>query len=513
MTHTMRRAISVLFALTCVEYITGFIRSIITAGIFGVSAETEAFFLTYPLMLSIVVTISTVIRMTVIPIFIQVKTQSSERDKWEFAINLSNLFFVGLLGLAFVIFLCSSAFVSLVIGNYPEHTKMLAVTSLRLLSLMLIFMGMGSLISALLTAEKMFVIPAVSSVASSIFFIGLVIFLHNFFGVHILLYGVIASAFIYFAVQYTRIAFASPVRYHWHCDMHDENVQIIGALIIPFIISLIATQCARTYESFLASKSFMGSITVLNYARVISEVPARFFYAVIMTAFFPLLSEKVAGFHREEVNTYFSRLVLIILLLGIPATLFCVMFAYPLIRLLFERGAFSSLDTLHTAKAFIFFSLSITAVLISSVLVHMYCILRDIKTMAIITTLAMLFNIAINYLLWKRMSYLGLACGYSLTIILNCSVLLIVFLKKNKEIRLAIEREILYKIAGATVIMGVVILPIWHSLHVANTTFWHLLLRLGFTAIIASITYIAALSFLRVKEAQKFLSRYIIHCR
>lgn len=97
-----------------------------------------------------------------------------------------------------------------------------------------------------------------------------------------------------------------------------------------------------------------------------------------------------------------------LLFLTIPVTLFLGFFGKPLIKLLFERGAFSASDTSAVYSAFSIYIVALPAMVIGTVLGQGYYVLKDTRTVAIIGVGEMVFYVFLCYAFLKSFGYLSI---------------------------------------------------------------------------------------------------------
>jgi len=75
----------------------------------------------------------------------------------------------------------------------------------------------------------------------------------------------------------------------------------------------------------------------------------------IATAYYPFLSEAAVEKNSEKLSNIFRKSNEFALLLGIPITVISFMFANPIVKIVFERGAFDANAVMLTTEAFKYF--------------------------------------------------------------------------------------------------------------------------------------------------------------
>ena len=103
----------------------------------------------------------------------------------------------------------------------------------------------------------------------------------------------------------------------------------------------------------------------------------------------------------------------------IPATVGMIVLANPIVKIVFERGAFDSTATYMTVGALIFYSIGLVGTAAKSMLGRVYYSLQDTKTPMIDSFITIGINIVFNFALIKFMARRGLACNINFR---NCNL-------------------------------------------------------------------------------------------
>ena len=127
----------------------------------------------------------------------------------------------------------------------------------------------------------------------------------------------------------------------------------------PGTVGMAATQINVLVNTVLATGQGTGAVSWLDYAFRLMYLPIGLFGVSIATASTPSVSRMVALKELGKVRSTIAHAVSLMLLLNIPATLGLVVLAQPIVRLIFERGSFTTADTLSTAAALQFYALGL----------------------------------------------------------------------------------------------------------------------------------------------------------
>ena len=86
-----------------------------------------------------------------------------------------------------------------------------------------------------------------------------------------------------------------------------------------------------------------------------------------------------------------------------------IIIAYPIISLLFERGAFSKADTQATVYALQAFALGLPAFVLIKIFATSFFAREDTRTPVKIAVFCLGLNVALTYTLMQMFSYVGIA--------------------------------------------------------------------------------------------------------
>ena len=114
-----------------------------------------------------------------------------------------------------------------------------------------------------------------------------------------------------------------------------------------------------------------------------------------------------------------------LLLLIIPIAGFLVCGAYPVIKLMFERGAFTAQNTAVTSVLLRLYAFSILSASIQEFLARVFLAAKESKTLLAIQAVYVFLNICLNGLLIKLWGAEGLAAATSIASVFSAAFMLI----------------------------------------------------------------------------------------
>ena len=149
------------------------------------------------------------------------------------------------------------------------------------------------------------------------------------------------------------------------------------------------------------------------------------------TALLPLLARQINARDFDGANQSQNRALELTLFLSVPASISLVIIAEPSVRVLFERGAFGSLETIQTAKALAVYATGVPAYVLVKVLVANYFARKDTYTPVKIAFVAVLVNLVLNLILMGPFLHVGIAAATSISGWVNALLLTFVMLKRK----------------------------------------------------------------------------------
>ena len=124
----------------------------------------------------------------------------------------------------------------------------------------------------------------------------------------------------------------------------------------PRILGLAVVQLNFWVNTILASSLPSGSLSALNYAWLLMLLPQGIVAQGMATAAFPTFAALEAGGRYAELRRTLSSTLRAVLFLTIPAAAGLFVWRVPLVRMLFQRGAFTAQSTEWTAYALAFYA-------------------------------------------------------------------------------------------------------------------------------------------------------------
>jgi putative peptidoglycan lipid II flippase len=368
MSHISRSAL-IIAVFIGLEKILGFIRQLIIARQFGLSAELDAFNAANNLPDLIFALISGgALAIAFIPVLSEYLEVSGRAIMWDLFSRVANLVFLVTAALSALIAIFARQLVSWQLGIAPgfEVTQQSLVIDLMRLNLIstLVF-SISGLVIAGLQANQHFLLPAL---ARSMYDVGTLfgviiltpqtgyqigpITLPAFgMGIYGLAYGTILGAVLFLAIQLPGL-----IRYHFRwipkINLHHPGVKQVLRVMGPRIGTMFFVYMVLIYlPDNIASRLPTGSVTALVYGWLIMQVPETLIGTAIGTALLPTISELVSRDERGDFTNSLNRTIRVIIALTLPASVLIAIVIRPLVGV-FGFDSIGSEMVIWTARAF-----------------------------------------------------------------------------------------------------------------------------------------------------------------
>jgi putative peptidoglycan lipid II flippase len=337
------RAAGLVGVLSILGSLLGFIRDLTIAGLFGASAETDAFVVAWtipetatPLLME------GAMAALLIPLF---SHELVRRGNFRQALGGILLPLLGvLLTLTTLTALAAPFLVSVLAPGLAEPET--AERSVRVASLTILLLGLAGYLSAALRARNIFGWPGSIFMAYNVGILASILLFYRSLGIFSAAIGLAVGASFMVLIQlpvFLRSVGVPRPRIRLPADLLERLT-----VFIPLATYTITRHAQVFVERFAGSLLPVGSITQLNYAAKIGQIPMLLALTVAAVTM-PVLSRTAAGGSPDQLRPLVERNYRWVIFLVVPATAFFGVFAGESVGVLFERGAFTSADTEATA--------------------------------------------------------------------------------------------------------------------------------------------------------------------
>lgn len=444
----------VLIMITIFSKILGFGRDMALTYVYGASLISDVYIVSTGIPGILFASVGSALATTFIPLFYEVDKVSRDRAI-KFANNVFNIVII----ISFIMivfgFLFTEELVKLFAIDFTGEKLNLAIKFTRIMILGILFVGLSNIMTSWLQINNEFTIPGMIGFPYNIIVIFSII-LSAFTNPLVMVFGTLLAMFSQFLFQ---LAFSKKYgfKYAIYINLKDQYIRKMIFLLGPVFIGVITSQINAIIDKNLASTLEDGMITVLNSANRLNGFVIGLFIATISSVIYPTLSKLSNDIKdNKQFSKIISKSINMVILILVPTSVGAIVLAEPIVRFVFERGAFDSYATKMTAIALVCYSIGMTGFGLRDILNKVFYSIQDTKTPMINGTICIILNIILNIFLIKFLGHAGLALATSISALI-CIILLLRSL--NRKIGYFGQDKIFktfMKSVISSVIMGIV---------------------------------------------------------
>ncbi len=394
--------------------ILGFIRDLLSASILGANIYSDIFFVAFKLPnLFRRIFAEGAFTQSFLPSFAKAKYKPS------FAFSIFKYIFTIILILSMIVTLFSYQITDILAYGFNDEAKKLAspLVAINFWYLDLIFIV--TFLASLLQYKKHFATTAFSTALLNISLItALVLSMHKS-KEEIILYmsiGVImggAAQVIAHVVAAKKYGILK-LLYIGAKSSKKADISTFKKHFLPSVFGNSSAHISAFLDTWLATFLSAGSISYLYYANRLFQLPFALFAIAISTVLFPKITKAISLEKFDEASENMKKAFWYLLYLLILAFIFAVINSKEIVKLLFERGAFTHKDTIETSYVLIMYMIGLIPFglnkLFSS---YLYATHRHLKS-AKFSAISLGVNIIFSLILIYPMKVLGLALASSI---------------------------------------------------------------------------------------------------
>jgi len=243
-------------------------------------------------------------------------------------------------------------------------------------------------------------------------------------------------------------------------DRVREITRLMGPTVIGSAIYLINISVSR----FIGLSLNDQAAAVLNWATRVMELPIGVFAAAIATVVFPLIARHAARSDWGKLGEDYHKGLRLVMIMNVPAAVGLALLSEPIVRLLFQRGAFHASDTALMTPILAINALGLPFLSFTTVALRGFYALKDTATPVRAAALSFVVNLVLSVVLMHWFSTVGLAAASIIAVVVQAWFLQTRLTRTLPGLGFAPLLPNLGKIVAAAAVMGAVV---WGGLRLA----------------------------------------------
>jgi putative peptidoglycan lipid II flippase len=453
--HSLIKNYLIVIVLTLVSNVLGFIKEILTAKFFGISSEVDIYVVAFS-FISIFVLIFSAgpFQGAFIPLFTRHYYQD-KNEGWDFFSKVLNL--IGIMNIAIIIaiiivLIYRPELLRFIVPGFNDAQLINLNAYIKILLILILLSSISVLFISILQVFGNFLLSVSPPILNNIVIILTIILLYKSLGICSLIFGIALGSIFSFLWLVFSVFRYRPV-YSIRVIKLDSQIKDFVLFAFPMVLLIFIDQINALIQKTIVSVTGSGNISALNYAYKLVGIPVGLFGMGIATVIFPALASlinkrKEHGLLNEKVINGLNFLIYTL----VPTTIFFMAFATPIVRLMFERGAFTYEASIRTSYPLKFYSVGILGQALIVYLHRIFFAFGDSKLPLKIGMISAVFHLLFCILFVGYFDYVGIAIATTVYAYLYFIMLLIFLFKKHLRIELSPALTLFFKIILLSVV-------------------------------------------------------------
>ena len=423
------------FIILCAKFM-GLFRETLIGSVYGQGYESDVLNTASQIpLLFFDMTLGVAILSTFVPVFNNFLLKDGRERAEKFACNFISFITLAAMLISVLGIIFSKQIVGFIAGGYETGKILETAGLLKILFPSIIFTAVAFVSVGLLQSYGEFNVPSlISLVSNSVMILYLFVF-GDRFG----LMGVAFSMFVAWTLQFfvqIPSLYKKGFRYRFSFNLRDKGIGEVAKLALPVLVSSWVQPVCTLINTKIGSTLGDGIVSGLNWANKIYIIMVGVFAYAVTNFIFPKLSRQSAGGDDDGfAKTTRSSLGWTLFIIGFIASLF-VALSEPIIKVVFERGAFTAENTKVTATALYYYSFGMMGYAVCEILNKSFYAIKDGVTPMIVSILGVIVNIGSMLLLvfvFKK-EIGGLALATTISSVFIAAMLMFMINRKRKNV-------------------------------------------------------------------------------
>ena len=436
------KSASIVSLLTLLSRITGMLRELLIASLFGASALTDAFNVAFRIPnLFRRLFAEGAFSQAFVPVLASTLAEKGEEETRRLITEVALILSVTLLVVSFLGVLSSPVLVWLMASGFQHNAQSmdLAVQMTRFMFPYIAFMSLVALAAGVLNTWKKFAVPAATPVLLNVCMIVCAYLGSPWLeqwglpGIYALVLGVMLGGVLQLSVQLWALKSMGLLPKIWILPMGlwhalkgawaSEGTQKILRLMGPSLLGVSVAQLSLLINTQIASHMVSGSVSWLSYADRLMEFPTALLGVALGVVLTPQLSQAKASQDLAQYSALLDWGLKWVMVLTLPCSVALLVFTKPVVSVLYHYGAFTAHDVSQTTLALMGYGLGLMGLVAIKVLAPGFYAAQDTKTPVRIALVVLVLTQVMN-LIWVPMfAHAGLALSIGMGALLNATLL------------------------------------------------------------------------------------------
>lgn len=416
-------AILVIGGLTFTAKLAVVVKEALIAGRFGAGDAVDAFFIAFLLPSFAVSVITGSIHSSFLPAYVEVRDREGRGEAERLAAGIMAAAMVVLFAVTVAFAVVGVPVIRVMGADFTPAKLDLTIKLFYVLLPTLFITGITSIWSAALNASERFAVVAAAPLITPMAVVCALLVAGNVWGI----YAVAAGTVVGVAIEATLIGgwlARRQLKFWPRWQGVSPAVRRIGSQLAPMLAGALLMSSSTFIDQAMAARLGSGSVSALNFGSRLVTGLLGIAAVALGTAVFPHFAKRIAARDRDGALTLLKTYSYLVIAASVPLVLVLVVYATPIIALLFERGSFTAADTVLVAEVQRWYALQIPFFLVGLLGVRFISSMRGNHLLLWIGAANVVSNIIGNLVFMRLFGVAGIAMSTTLVYALSCVLIL-----------------------------------------------------------------------------------------
>ncbi len=390
-------------------------REQVIASRFGVGDVTDAFTLASSIVIFLAAAIGGSLASSLIPVSIQIEVDSGKAAAEAVCRAVLARLLVSLVAISVLLYVFSEPLISAIAHNFPPEKRQLTRSLFMMTLPLLPLAGWAAYATVLLNIRRRLLF---STLASAMIPVTGIIIIQISPAPGALALGLVLG----YLMQCLFIAFILKEEPRWlwpTWQAQRSHLRAVWQQYLPVTIGALFMTGTVVTDQVMAGWLTAGSVATLAFASILVNYLNAFAGRALGVPAIIHFSMLTAHKKWAEARRLMGQALLIIGGIALGLTIIVWGFSDWLVAQLFERGAFTAVDTTRVAEVQKYYSLQLTFQFIGVLLVRMLSALGKNRTILVVAMFNFFANILLNWIFMKLFGVAGIALATSVVLFIS----------------------------------------------------------------------------------------------
>jgi len=382
----------------------GFLIPFLIAAAFGVTRETDSFFLAFGIILWVQLVFGNIYETAIVPF---ITKEISQNKSVSVFIGSSILRTTVALFLLVFLLLIGVKPLMMHLARFDPQTMELSYFLVIEMLPMVFLLAWTSILNGALNANRTFRIPALSPGIRSAIVLAAIVLFRNSLGVHAIAAGYVVGEIIrlLLSLYFFKKVFG-PITWQW--QIPDSVRQFFKSASIQTVAFSILTSLAFINQ-IMATHLGQGELTLLTYGERLRNIP----YLLFVTGILPVIFSYWSGSHSKQAGSdEWKKIRKVLWVFTFGAALLSmglVIGQFSIVSLAFGRGDFPSQSLVVVSGVFAYLVAGLPFDVLGLLCIRLFLIYGKEKYYIFFAILRVISTVFLNFILMKELGILGIA--------------------------------------------------------------------------------------------------------